>query len=351
MHFGVRNDAVIFHDYFEKYYTNVFFPYLREHGIQSIVDLGDTFDRRKYINFNTLSRAKKYFYDPIVEGQFNLVSLVGNHTIYYKNTLEINTLDLVLGEYSEYNLIINRPQEISFVDDSGTATKVLMVPWICDDNYKETMEAIQNTNAQICFGHLELGGFEMYRGHVHQDGLSASVFSKFDVVASGHFHHKSSKGNINYLGCPYEMDWSDYDDPKGFHVFDTETRELTFVQNPYKMFNKIWYTDAGKQLEDLLAEDFDQYAASYIKVIVQCKNNPYWFDLWMERLNKVSPHNVQVVDDHLNLQLESDDSIIDEAEDTLTILHKYIENLEIEADKVQLEKLLRSLYEESLSLA
>ena len=55
-HFGARNDSRKFHDYFEKFYKNTFFPYLEEHGITEIIQLGDLFDRRKFINYKSYWR-------------------------------------------------------------------------------------------------------------------------------------------------------------------------------------------------------------------------------------------------------------------------------------------------------
>ena len=356
-HFGARSDSPVFHDFFEKFYSEFFFPYLKENEIKTIIDLGDTFDRRKYISYYSLDRARRYWFDPIVENKHLLISLVGNHVIPYKNTLSINALDLLLKEYYAHVLVVSKPTVYEFPDnpmgDNSTLDnrlRVLMVPWICDDNEEETLQLIKETKAQVCFGHLELGGFEMYKGSIILDGLNASIFDKFDVVCSGHYHHKSTRGNINYLGCPYEMTWSDYDDPKGFHIFDTETRSLTFIQNPYRMFYKIFYDDSNKTLNEILEQDFSKYTGTHVKIVVKTKNNPYWFDLMIDKLEKSGTVNIQVVDDHLNLNLETDDEIINEAEDTITILKKYVDNLEIETDKPALETLLRSLYEESLSV-
>lgn len=58
-HFGMRNDSLDFHHLYEKFYTNVFFPKLKENGIKTIVQVGDLFDRRKYINFNTLALCRR----------------------------------------------------------------------------------------------------------------------------------------------------------------------------------------------------------------------------------------------------------------------------------------------------
>ena len=152
----------------------------------------------------------------------------------------------------------------------------------------------------------------MYKGSFIDSGFESSIFSKFDVVCSGHFHHKSSKGNIHYLGTPYEITWSDFNDPKGFHVFDTDTRELTFIANPYNIFHKIHYDDLDKESSEVMNIDFEQYRNSIVKVIIKNKTNPYWFDLFIGKLEAAGILDMQVVEDHLNLNLEDDQDIIDE---------------------------------------
>ena len=44
-HFGVRNDSMIFDDFLHKLYEEVFFPYLDEHNIKTLIHLGDVVDR------------------------------------------------------------------------------------------------------------------------------------------------------------------------------------------------------------------------------------------------------------------------------------------------------------------
>ncbi len=146
------------------------------------------------------------------------------------------------------------------------------------------------------------------------------------------------------------MTWSDYNDPKGFHVFDTATRELTFIENPHRMFRKIYYDDIGKTMEQAttVPSDLD---GSYVKVIVKNKTNPYWFDMFIDKLEKTGVLDVKTVEDNLNLSLESDDELIDEAEDTLTIMKSYISAMEVpEGEAFQLESLISNLYVEALSL-
>lgn len=342
-HFGCRNDALSFHDYFEKFYQDIFFPYIDKHGIDTVVQFGDLFDRRKYINFVTLSRSRQYFFDELQKRNIQLHVFVGNHDTFYKNTNDVNSPDLLLKDYDNIT-IYNEPAEIS-----PGGLDIALLPWVNSSNYQESLDFINNTKAQILFGHLELAGFEMYRGAFNDHGMSADLFRKFDIVATGHYHHKSSRGNIHYLGTPYEMTWSDFQDPRGFHILDTDTREMEFIQNPYRMFNKIHYSDLDKTMDDVLDINLDMYRNTFVKVIVQNKNNPYWFDLFIDRLEKNGVVDLQVVEDHFNLNLEDDEDIVNEAEDTLTILRKVVEQVDSgSVPKKELDNFLSSLYTEAL---
>jgi len=342
-HFGARGDSLDFHKYFAKFYDEVFFPYLKENNIKHLIQLGDVFDRRKFVNYQTLNNCKSYFFEPL-DKEFHSWLLVGNHDTYYKNTNEVNSLNLLLKQYTNINQV-NSPTEVSF-----DGMNILMVPWICQENYNEVMHAMENSRSQILMGHFEIEGFEMHKGTYCDHGINPNVFNKFDIVLSGHFHTKSNRGNIFYTGTPYEMTWSDFEDRKGFHIFNTDTRELKFVQNPFSMFHKLWYDDSNSSMDEILAKDFNLYKDTIVKVIIKNKLNPVWFDMFIEKIEKAGTIDLQVVEDHLNLNLEDDNDIINEAEDTLTILNKYVSQLELKADKSKLENLLRSLYNEALSM-
>lgn len=343
VHFGARGDSPYFHNYFKKFYENIFFPYLEENNVIHIIQLGDIFDRRKFINFNSLNQSKSYFFDRL-NRDYTSWLLTGNHDTYFKNTNEVNSPELLLGEYHNINLI-NEPTEIELEE-----VKVLLMPWICQENATRCYNSMQTSSAQIVMGHFEIEGFQMYKGTYCEDGVRPDLFERFDMVVSGHFHTRSFSGNITYTGTPYEMTWSDYGDPKGFHIFDTDTRELMFIQNPYCMFHKLWYDDSASSMDEVLGQDFAQYKDSMVKLIIKNKVNPVWFDMYIEKLEKGGVVDLQVVEDHLNLNLEDDTDIVNEAEDTLTILSKFVSQLEIKADKNKLDNLLRELYHQALSM-
>lgn len=345
MHIGVRGDSKVFADHQEKFFLELFFPYLDEHGIDTIFDLGDTFDRRKYINYVSLQRGKEYFFDQIAKRNIKYHALVGNHTTYYTNTNEVNSMNLLLKEYPTFTVYDHAPKELLL-----GSTKFLMVPWITKSNAEECIEAITTSDASVLMGHLEVKGFEMMKGSVCTHGHDMSLFKNFEHVYSGHFHHPSRYGNIEYLGAPYEMTWSDYQGNRGFHVFDTETKELTKVRNPYRIFYKIDYDDSNMTIDDIANLDLSSMENTYIKVIVKNRTNPYMYDLFMNRLADSGAADVKAVDDALNLESAGVDDILDETKDTKEILHNYIDSLETSIDKNKVKMTIDDLYIEAMNV-
>ena len=116
------------------------------------------------------------------------------------------------------------------------------------------------------------------------------------------------------------------------------------------MFYKVWYDDTEQTLDKLLSENFEYVKSSYVKVIVHTKNNPYWFDMFIDQLEKVDPLGIQVVEDNLYLNLEDDSDIVNEAEDTLSILKKFVDNTELNVEKKDVERFLSELYAEASSI-
>ena len=281
------------------------------------------------------------FIEPIYKNKLFLHAIIGNHDTYFKNTNEINSMNVLYRDNAHFNYY-HGPAEFSI-----DGCKILFMPWLCSGNYEQCMDVIEKTDAQVLFGHLELTGFEMYKGMPNDHGFDAKLFDKFDVVCSGHFHHKSSRGNIHYLGAPYEMTWSDYNDPKYFHIFDTDTQELTPVLNPLTMFEKAFYDDTKETFETIANKDYSNLKGKFVKVVVVNKDNPYWFDTFIDKVHGQSPLHVSVVDDNKHMDFFDDDDIED-IEDTLTILSKYVDGLDIQGKKKHLNELMTTLYNEAL---
>jgi len=342
-HWGIRNDSLIMHNHMKRFLDEIFWPIPARENINTVIHLGDLVDRRKYINYLTAKRLRDDFLIPLQEKKITTHIIAGNHDTFYKNTNQVNALqELVSGKYD--NVFIWDQLSINW--DFG-GTPILMLPWICDENKQETLEAIKNSKSSIVMGHLELNGYEMHRGHVNDHGDDPKVFDKFDIVCSGHYHTRSNNSNIHYLGTAVQYTWSDYNDIKGFHIFDTETRQLTFIENPNNIFHKIFYDDINKNMDEVIAFDPSVYKDCYVKVVVKNKTNPYWFDLVVDKLEKSGAADIQVVEDHFNLDLEADSDIVSEAEDTMSIIRNYIGSMNIKADNKRVETIIQQLYTEA----
>jgi len=339
-HFGARNDSTAFLDFYERFYNDTFFPTLDSNNIESILILGDTFDRRKYVNFYSLDRAKKMFFDKLEERGIKVFMIAGNHDTYFKNTNDVNSPELLLAEYTNIHLV-NKAQDIIVHD-----IPICFVPWICPDNYQESIETIDSSNAEICMGHFEIAGFAMYRGMESHEGLSKDLFKKFDLVFSGHYHHRSDDGHIYYLGNPYELTWQDYNDPRGFHLFDIQTRQLEFVRNPNTMFERAEYDDT---LVDPSLNDYGHLSNKYVKIVVVNKNDFYKFDKFITKVYNANPYEVKIIEDFSEFSEGEIDSDIN-LEDTLDVLSNYIDSVETDLDKDKVKTFMKSLYTEAINL-
>jgi hypothetical protein len=225
-----------------------------------------------------------------------------------------------------------------------------MVPWVCSENYSDCMSVISNTDADICMGHFEIQGFAMHRGMPSQEGLSRELFRKFDFTFSGHYHHRSSSDGIHYLGNPYELTWQDYNDDRGFHIFDLGTRDLTFIKNPNVMFHRIIYDDKVESITEINNKDLSKYTNTYVKVVVVNKTNPYLFDKFMNNLYNVNPVDITIAEDFTDLTEGVEDDMVDQAEDTITIINKFVDGIQEEhIDNEKLKTVMRELYVEALN--
>ena len=342
-HFGARNDSPVFLEYFMKFYDEQFFPYLEENNITTLIHLGDVTDRRKFINFKTAHAFRQKFMKRLWEMKVDTHIIIGNHDTYFKNTNDVNSVSELCTTYDGINepWIYTRPKEVEL-----GGCNMLFLPWICDDNYEESIHAIDHSKADICFGHLEIKGFEMQKGIVNDQGLERSQFKRFEKVLSGHFHKKSDDGHIYYLGAQYEMTWSDYKDPKGFHIFDTETRELERISNPLRIHKKLIYNDKDNDYTNI---DLQQFDNSFVKVFVTNKTNEYMFNSVLDKLhNKINTHEVMVVED-LNTDLGASvrEDILEQGEDTLTFLGNYVDQADTELDKSKLKNFIKEVYVEA----
>ena len=333
-HFGARNDNQVIQEHINQFFGEVFFPYLDEHNIKTVIHLGDLMDKRKTVSYLTLNNLQNNFMNRLHDSSIETHILVGNHDSYYKNTLKLNSVAELYGKSS----LIHVYETAKTISIDGLS--IFLLPWLCPDNDHESYVAMDKTDAKIAMGHLELSGYLMFKGMRSDHGLERTDFAKFDKVFSGHFHLKNDDGHVYYLGTPYEMMWSDYNTDRGVHIFDTETQELEVIPNPNVLFHKIYYKEE-------MEIDYNAYGNKFVRLVVSEKQNPYEFDSVVDQLYAVNPAQLSIIEDFDTIE---DETELEGTEDTITIISNHVTNLSTDLDKSQLDKMLRELYLEAMSI-
>jgi len=338
-HCGARNSSDIFQEYQTKFYEDVFFPYCVKNDIKQVIHLGDYYDHRKYINFKALNNNRNSFLNKLKEYGMMMDIIPGNHDIFYKNTNELNSLKELMGYYINTVNIIMKPTVMTY-----GKLKMGLIPWINNENYASTMKWINSTKCNVIGAHLELANFEMNKGFKSTHGMDSKAFERFDLVLSGHYHTKSNHDDIHYLGAQMEFFWNDADDPKYFHVLDTDTLELTPVRNPHRMFYKLHW-DNGCDVPD-----YTELEGKFVKVVVTKKDNPYEFDKFIDMVASSNPYELKIAEtfDEFTGNNVEDSNI--SVEDTPTLLDNYIEAVGTELDKDRLKSMVRRIYTEASNL-
>ncbi len=331
-HYGAKKGSKHLHDYFELFYKNVFFPALEENNVETVIHMGDAFDSRKSIDYQSLEWAKRVVFNPLKKYEVHMI--IGNHDTYYKNTNSVNSPELLLQTYSNIRTYSD-PTEVNI-----GGLKILFLPWINQENEERTFKLIEKTTCRCAMGHLECQGFRVNRQLVMEHGLESQLFEKFERVFSGHYHTRSTNGTIFYLGNPYEMYWTDVNDTRGFHIFDTETLEHTPINNPYKLFYNIYYEDTPYQLFDAT-----EYQNKIVKVIVRKKSKPKDFEKFIDKFYNVGVQELKIIE-NFEIQ-ESEDFKVDEDENTLSVLNRYIDDSEFNCDKNIIKTIIQDLYQQA----
>jgi|TARA_R110001592_G_scaffold12620_1_gene59737 DNA repair exonuclease SbcCD nuclease subunit len=341
-HCGVRNSSDIFIKHQRDFYEQIFWPYLKDNNVTQILHLGDYYDGRKFINFKALNDNRECFLEKLREYGVTMDIIPGNHDVFYKNTNELCSLKELMGHYmNEINIIMD-PKVMDY-----DGCKIAVLPWINNENYHESIEFVKNCKADFLGAHLELVGFEMMRGVKNTHGMGTEMFQKFEQVWSGHFHTKSQQGNIHYLGSQMEFTWADAHDPKYFHIFDTETRELTPVANTLNIFEKVVYNDSKIDYNSI---DISKYKDKFVKVVVVKKEDPFIFDKFIDRINQLGVHDLKIAetfDEFVGVNV-NDTGI--SVEDTTDLLNSYVDNVETDLDKGKIKELMRGLYVEAQNM-
>ena len=345
-HFGARNDSQLFVNHFMEFFDETFFPTIKERNIDTVIHAGDLLDRRKFINFNTLSQVRKNFMDPLKKMGVTVHCILGNHDTYYKNTNDLNSLtELFVNGYENFKLY-EKPQDVDF-----DGMQITLLPWINRENKEEFHKFVDNTKSEWLIGHLELHGYEVIRGVKYDGGTDPELFKRFEQVLSGHFHCIQERGNIKYLGAPYQITFSDLGEKKGFYILDTDTRELEFIENKKKMFYSIKYDDVASNYDNFVQKTHSKYKDSYVKIYILNKTKPHVLDRVIDSLYNSGVFNLTIVED-MDSILDDSTSIdkSDMSKSTLELILDEVDQMKDINNPDKVKKLLKDLYMESLTV-
>lgn len=338
MHWLGRSASPVFNEFFIKAWKDEYFPLLESHGIKDILQLGDLFDNRKNVSTRVLKDAKRGFFDKLEQDGYNFITLAGNHDLYWRENLEVITSELVLSEYKNIR-VISEPTVLVYED-----TTIDVIPWMCKSNEDEIKKFVARSKSDICAGHWEIENFAMFKGMESKHGIDPKMFERYEQVWSGHYHTRSTKDNITYVGVPYEMCWSDFNDQKGIHIFDTETRELTFYPLTLVMHERIEYDDTKER-----TFSYTHLAGKYVRINVVSKTDPIKFEAFMARVNTSDAIDVKVIENNINVKNGDVDEEI-ELDDTLSIVSNYIDNVEMDVSKDDMKEYFNMLHAEAVSI-
>lgn len=335
LHWGVRNNSLFFVDRMEDFYYGVLLPYLRNANIDTIWILGDVFENRKQLNVQILNKVQSFFQTLQCEG-YKVYCISGNHDYFFKNTNDVGSLAPILKPFSNIHHI-NTYDVINF-----DGTPVGFISWISPEIKERALRWIQTVDASVLCGHFEINSFEIIKGVVCHSGFEPGMFERFDTVLSGHFHIRAKGGVISYLGNPYQTNWGEAGAEKGFHVFDTTTKQLTFVANPVNIFNTIHYNDEI----DIIKFDAQQYRDKIVRVFAENgkSKNKKKLELFVEALTSVC-YSVELIEDR---EILIDDNGTDVTSDTSQLIKQFLDSCEGSVDKSLLETIVFDVYREAL---
>lgn len=341
VHFGVRNNSEKYLTMMESFFLETLSGVIKENSIKDLRILGDLFDCRNNINVRTMNYVLNIFRKMLTDfGDLNITILIGNHDAYYRNRLDVNSLE-ILKDVSDRIRIID-----CVTEETINGKNIIMFPWLVDDSpeKKKFDEACKGKKKwDLCLGHFEIKGFEVTKGNVDEDGVDSGKFKNFKRVFTGHYHIRNTKGHISYLGCPYQLTWSDYGDEKGIHIYDLDKNETQFIPN------KSSPTHIKINMKDVISGDKEvlgQIKGNYIKLIIEDKFSEVKVIKALSKIESLSPVKMDIDNQYVE-EIDDSDVELDSINDPISFLVDYISNIELE-ESIESKKLvdfIKELYQ------
>jgi len=109
---------------------------------------------------------------------------------------------------------------------------------------------------------------------------------------------------------------------------------------------KIYYNDKEQNYSSYDLSEFDN---TYVKLFVTNKTDEDMYNNLIERIyNTINVHELQIIEDPIDVASTVRSDILDAGEDTQTFLNNYIDQADTgELDKTKLKQFARELYGEA----
>ena len=340
IHFGVHRNSPIFLRSQIKFFEKQFVPYLKKHGIETIFMLGDLFDNRQMINVFIYNEVFKLFNDILKDFKIHIIP--GNHDIFYKTTVDVNSLKF-LKLFDNVTLY----EDIELIEMHEK--KILMVPWQTDNDAFRKRVADKNIHCDVCMGHFEVIGFKMSnsKSDACLEGIPVkTLFDNYSLTFSGHFHHRSKKtynnSVIQYIGNPFHLTRHDINEDRGFCILNLEDLSYRFVSNTESLrYVSINYPDAfdKKMIEGNIVDVHVKYDETYDENAVQ----KYLSDI--EKLHPANPPFLKIE----NL-IKTATDVEFKQQSILELFNEYIQSIDGIENKSEIYSLIKEIYNNCKSI-
>lgn len=345
-HLGARNGSQVFRSLFRSYYEEVFFPYLSEHGIHTIIHCGDFFDNQTKISVLDLDYVANEFLPLLDEYNVHMHVLAGNHDVPYRNTNKICSLSVL----DSSNVTVHK-DKLACIGNGG-AYNVYLCPWMHNDTQEDFIEqltALGSKNTDL-FGHFDVAGAKMYKhSKVSEYGMNPDVFKRFHAVYSGHFHTPSQYGNIQYLGALFHYTWEDWNDWRGFHVYDDETGNMEAVENPICLFDKFDFDDVLELIKTESKEELPSYfEGKILELQINSAHDPVKIKDVIHQIESFRPVSLNVMDSTI-VETIVDDETVEESLERKEIQTYFYSSIEKNSRSNDLKVLFDDIHERAKS--
>ena len=337
--------------------------YTVANGIGTILFLGDWNHTRVSTENNALNVSYRLM--QALAKVAKVYAILGNHDIYMKNSLDINSL--VIFKDLANVVLVDKVMEASI-----NGNKSLLIPWLGD------LTAYDKESQDMLFGHFDISSKFLIKSYVADNaaksvseelgkelsadkdlGLVGDLIGDFVDVAkktgkifSGHIHgHKEflSKGRwFSFVGSPYQQNLGELGCKCGFYVID-EANNAKFVE--LEGIPKHVEVRVSQMLKDDF--DFSCIKGNIVHKIYDVDIEAADDAKLSQKINDQQPYEELMPDYEVALKDTPTTEITDESialikKSKMEYVKRYVENIDkktLEAEGLEADKLIAVLEE------